>query len=80
MCIKAIDSPESWTDKEIQSLSFGGNNKFDEFLSPYLEYLNKTKNQVNVFNLSATEYYRKRLDSFVNHGYFSHPPPKIDDG
>ena len=80
LSLKSIKSSEFWSDSEIQTLSFGGNSNFDTFLSPYLAHLGKTKNQINIFNLSAAEYYRKRLEGFATSGYFNEPPPGVEDG
>lgn len=80
MTIKSLASKEDWTDKEIQTLSYGGNSRLDEFLGPYLLSLEKDKYSWNVFNLKATEFYSKRLESFTNSSYFSEPPPSLKEG
>jgi len=78
MDIKSLSS--GWTEKQIQSLSYGGNSRLDEFLTPYLLSLEVDKYCYNVFNLKATEFYSKRLNSFSNAGYFSQPPPSLKEG
>ena len=80
MNIKSISSPNEWTDKQIQTLSYGGNSRLDEFLAPYLLDIEKDKYNTNVFNLNATEFYSKRLQAFANTGYFNEPPPSLEEG
>jgi len=80
MEVKSISTTEEWNDSKIQTLSYGGNSRFDEFLAPYLSYLGQDKYQVNVFQLCAAEFYRKRLNAFINIGYFSEAPPSLEDG
>lgn len=80
MHIKSIKSPELWSDKQLQSISYGGNSTFDEYLEPYLKYLQANKYQINVFKLAAAEFYRKRLEAFTNLGYFSEAPPTAEEG
>jgi hypothetical protein len=80
MDIKSISSSDGWTDKQIQTLSYGGNSRMEEFLQPYLIALSKDKYSMNIFNLKATEFYSKRLLAFSNTGYFDQPPPSVEDG
>lgn len=80
MQIKSITSTDGWSDKQVQTLSYGGNSRLDEFLGPYLVSLQKDKYSTNVFNLKATEFYSKRLNAFANLGYFSEPPPSLEEG
>ena len=80
MEIKPLSSSENWDDKQIQILSYGGNSRLDEFLSPYLLELEKDKYNFNVFNLKATEFYIKRLEAFAHNGYFSEAPPSLKEG
>lgn len=71
---------EGWDDYQIQTLSYGGNSRLEEFLSPYLVSLDKDKYSCNVFNLKATEFYSRRLEAFSSSGYFSEPPPSLEEG
>ena len=68
------------SDKQIQSLSYGGNSRFDEFLEPYLIHIGQDKYHINVFKLAASEFYRKRIEAFTNLGYFSEAPPNVEEG
>mmetsp|Transcript_32734 Transcript_32734/g.29017 ORF Transcript_32734/g.29017 Transcript_32734/m.29017 type:complete len:312 (+) Transcript_32734:142-1077(+) len=79
MEIKLLSS-EGWQDTQIQLLSYGGNSRLEEFLSPYLLDLEKDKYSFNVFNLKATEFYSKRLEAFAHSGYFSKLPPSLKEG
>lgn len=80
MDIKPLDDNGDWGDKQIQTLSYGGNSRFDEFLEPYLKELDSDKYNTDVFSLKAAEFYRKRLHAFANVGYFSEAPPDPKEG
>lgn len=80
MNVKSISQTDGWTENQIKTLSYGGNARFDEFLGPYLVALEKDKFGLNVFNLQAAEFYCVRLSAFTQTGYFSDPPPSLEEG
>ena len=80
MSIKSIDDLAEWSELDIKTLSYGGNTRLDEFLSPYLVYLDMSKHAINVTNLNATKFYRQRLAAFVKSGKFDLKPPSLESG
>lgn len=69
---------DSWSDKQIQMMRSGGNNKFNDFLAQY--NIPKSKYIMEKYNTSAALYYREKLKAEVEGQPFSTPAPSLSAG
>lgn len=71
-------SQDTWSIKQLQLLSGGGNAKLKEFFAAY-----SIPHDISVeskYCLVAAEYYRGKISALRQDLPYSHPPPSVEDG